>query len=354
MCNNKSTGSIKMKHKILVIGGAGFIGSHVAEYYAERGDEVTVFDNLSREKTSEFNWNYLKKYDNVELVKGDVREHKQVETVAKDVDAIIHAAAQVAVTTSMEDPRTDFEINAVGTFNVLEAARKADSNPAVVYCSTNKVYGANVNSIPVKETESRYVFADQGFSGGIPESFSIDLCEHTPYGCSKLAGDLYVQDYSECYGLDSAVFRMSCIYGTRQFGSEDQGWVAHFVISTLKGEPITIYGDGKQVRDVLFVTDLVKAYDKFIQNRSKLSGSVFNMGGGPENTLSLSELLDVLEVHSGKRSDVDFDDWRPSDQKVYVSDISKAKEKLGWMPSIAPEDGVKKLIEWVNSDLSIF
>lgn len=340
---------VKMKN-VLVTGGVGFIGSHVAEYYAGKGDKVTVFDNLSRAKTSEFNWNYLKRYDNIKLVKGDVRDYKEVESAVRGVDVIIHAAAQVAVTTSMEDPRTDFEINAVGTFNVLEAARKADTDPAVVYCSTNKVYGANVNNIPIKETEGRYTFADQGFMDGISENFSIDLCEHTPYGCSKLAGDLYVQDYGECYGLDTAVFRMSCIYGTRQFGNEDQGWVAHFVISTLKGEPITVYGDGKQVRDVLFVTDLVKAYDKFIQDSGRLSGSVFNMGGGPENTLSLSELLDILEIQTGKKSEVSFDDWRPSDQRVYISNISRVRERLGWKPEVGVQEGIERLVNWFNDN----
>lgn len=339
--------------KILVTGGAGFVGSHVSEYYARRGDEVTVLDNLSRGDTlktadkgvSSYNWNYLKNVENIELVSGDIRRNDEVIRAAVDVDVIIHTASQVAVTSSVEDPRTDFEINALGTFNVLEAARKSGNSPAVVYCSTNKVYGENVNQIPVKEEKTRYVFDDLA---GVPETLSIDLCEHTPYGCSKLAGDLYVQDYAKLYGLKTAVFRMSCIYGTRQFGNEDQGWVAHFVISTLRGKPLTIYGDGKQVRDILYVSDLVVAYDSFLNSNEK--GAVYNIGGGPRNTISLLELLDLLEEETGKKSEVTFSDWRPSDQKVYISDITKAEKELGWEPKTGPNEGIERLIRWVKEE----
>ena len=345
--------------KILVTGGSGFVGSHVSEYYAKKGDEVTVFDNLSRgetlraadksESSINYNWNYLKNFENIELVRGDIRKAEEVKKAAEDVAAIIHTAAQVAVTSSVEDPRTDFEINALGTFNVLEAARKSGTSPAVIYCSTNKVYGENVNQIPVKEEETRYVF--DGLES-VPETLSIDLCEHTPYGCSKLAGDLYVQDYAKLYGLKTAVFRMSCIYGTRQFGNEDQGWVAHFVISTITGKPLTIYGDGKQVRDVLYVSDLARAYDLFLESNKK--DTVYNIGGGPKNTISLLELLDLLEKETGKRSKISFSDWRPSDQKVYISDISKAKKELDWEPKMGPKEGVETLIEWVEENREIF
>ena len=343
--------------KILITGGSGFVGSHVSEYYAKKGDEVIVFDNLSRGETlktadkrqTSYNWDHLKKVENIELVRGDIRRADDVVTAAEGVDAIIHTAAQVAVTSSVEDPRTDFEINALGTFNVLEAARKSENSPAVVYCSTNKVYGENVNKIPVKEEETRYVF--EGLDG-VPETLSIDLCEHTPYGCSKLAGDLYVQDYVKLYGLRTAVFRMSCIYGTRQFGNEDQGWVAHFVISTLTGKPLTIYGDGKQVRDVLYVSDLVRAYDLFLESNER--GAVYNIGGGPKNTISLLELLDLLEEEAGKRSEITFSDWRPSDQKVYISDISKAERELNWRSQTSVKDGVERLIEWVEEHKFLF
>lgn len=337
--------------KILITGGAGFVGSHAAEYYALKNEEVVVIDNLSRAK---YNWNYLKKYDNIELLEGDIRDRKLVEKLAKDVDAIIHTAAQVAVTTSVKDPRTDFEINALGTFNVLEEARKSKSSPAVLFCSTNKVYGDNVNKIPLKEEKMRYVFADERYKNGIPESFPTDLCEHTPYGCSKFAADVYVQDYGKRNGVDTGVFRMSCIYGARQWGCEDQGWVAHFVISTLTNKPLTIYGDGKQVRDVLYVTDLVKAYDAFLKKRDKYSGEVYNIGGGAKFTTSLLELLGMLEKETGKRSKITFDEWRPSDQKVYISDISKAKIDLGWEPNTDIKDGLRLLLGWIKNNKRIF
>lgn len=346
--------------KILITGGAGFIGSHAAEYYAKRGVDVVALDNFSRAKFIQsrlkprYNWEYLKRYDNVELVNGDIRNPAVVEKYAEDVDAIIHTAAQVAVTTSMQNPREDFEINALGTFNVLEAGRKSGNNPALIYCSTNKVYGDNVNEITVEEGETRYYFNDKKYAKGIPADFPVDLTEHTPYGCSKLCGDLYVQDYGKRNELDTGVFRMSCIYGTRQFGSEDQGWVVHFVISTLFDMGINIYGDGKQVRDVLFVSDLIKAFDAFIERRERLSGEVFNMGGGPENTVSLLELLDIIEMETGKRSRLKFWDWRPSDQKVYISNVSKARKLLGWRPKVTVEEGIRKTIHWVKENRRYF
>ena len=343
--------------KILVTGGAGFVGSHVAEYYAKKGEEVAVFDNLSRAEllgyetpNAAYNWNYLKRYDNIKLIKGDIRDVEQIKEVAKYADVIIHAAAQTAVTTSLDNPRTDFEINALGTFNVLEAARLGKNNPCVIYCSTNKVYGNNMNNIPVQEKERRYKFGDGKYRKGMPEDFPTDLCEHTPYGCSKFAGDIYVQDYAQRNEIDAAVFRMSCIYGTRQFGVEDQGWVAWFTIATLLEKPITIYGDGKQVRDVLYVADIVKAYDAFVCVADKVHHGVYNVGGGSENTVSLLELVDMLEDLTGKRSKITFDDWRPSDQKVYISDIAKAKRELKWSPKNSPKKGVKKLVEWVGKN----
>jgi CDP-paratose 2-epimerase len=347
--------------KVLITGGAGFVGSHVAEYYAKKDDEVIVFDNLSRAEllgyetsNAMYNWNYLKRYDNIELIKGDIRDAENIKDAAKNADVIIHTAAQTAVTTSLEDPRTDFEINALGTFNVLEAARMSKNNPCVIFCSTNKVYGDNVNKIPVREKERRYEFADKRYKGGIPEDFPTDLCEHTPYGCSKFAGDIYVQDYARRNEIDAAVFRMSCIYGTRQFGVEDQGWVAWFTIATLIYKPITIYGDGKQVRDVLYVTDLVTAFDTFVQKRDEIHHGVYNIGGGAENTMSLLELLNILEDLTGKRSKITFDEWRPSDQKVYISDITKAKRELEWSIEVSPKQGVKKLVEWVEENKKLF
>lgn len=343
--------------KIVITGGAGFIGSHVAEYYAKKGNDVVVVDNLSRAallkrkiKNNNFNWNYLKQFKNVKLVKGDIKNFEEILKATKDADAVVHAAAQTAVTVSIEDPITDFETNAFGTFNVLEACRKNDVK-SFIYCSTNKVYGKNVNKINIKEEKSRYVF-EKKYQNGIPEDFPIDLCEHTPYGCSKLTGDIYTQDYGKLYGIKTGVFRMSCIYGTRQFGVEDQGWVAWFTIASILGKQITIYGDGKQVRDVLYITDLVELFDKFL--KSSLRNAVLNTGGGPKNTVSLLELIEILEEINEKKIDVKFSDWRASDQKVYVSDISKAKKLLNWSPKVNFNEGIKSLVNWVQKNKELF
>jgi len=341
--------------KIFITGGAGFVGSHAAEYFAGKGHEVLCYDNLSRAELLNknsidvtYNWNYLKNIKNIELIKGDIRDLEKLKNEAKDADVIIHTAAQTAVTTSVVNPHTDFEVNAQGTFNVLEAARSSDVNK-VIYCSTNKVYGDNVNIAKVIEKEKRYIFEDK-YENGISESFPTDLCEHSPYGCSKFTGDIYCQDYGHLYGIKTGVFRMSCIYGTRQFGVEDQGWVAWFTIATLLSKDITIYGDGKQVRDVLYVDDLIKAYDAFLDTNHS---GVFNLGGGAKNTISLYELLDILEELTYVRSSVIFSNWRPSDQKVYISDISHAKNVLGWEPEKTPYDGVKELVQWVEANKEI-
>jgi CDP-paratose 2-epimerase len=247
-----------------------------------------------------------------------------LKEIATGCEVIFHTAAQVAVTKSLENPVIDFEINARGTLNVLEVARTVDAS--VIYTSTNKVYGENVNKIPVTEMKSRYQYADSKYINGIPEDFPTDLTGHSPYGCSKLSADLYVQDYAYTYGLRTGVFRQSCIYGERQFGVEDQGWVAWFVIATLTDKPITIYGDGKQVRDVLYVKDLVRAFDAFLS--SNLKHEVFNIVGGPENTLSPLELLELLKKNTGKYPKTLFSSWRMADQRVYVSDISKINRML--------------------------
>ena len=342
--------------RVLVTGGAGFVGSHAVAYYDDNGSDVTALDNLSRVETLEtadesrntaaYNWEYLKEnHPDVELVRADIRDEERLESVVEGHDAVVHTAGQVAVTASITDPRTDFEVNAEGTFNVLEAARKAESDPAVVLASTNKVYGNNVNDVPVREEESRYWYDDPDFEDGIPESLSIDGCEHTPYGTSKLAADLYAQDYAERNEVRAAAFRMSCIYGPRQFGNEDQGWVAHFAISTLRDEPLTIFGDGKQVRDVLYVEDLIRAYDAFLSDPDG-KPAVYNVGGGPENTTSLLEFLDLLEAKTGARSDVSFDEWREGDQKVYVSDIGRAAEHLDWEPQVDFETGIERFVDW--------
>ncbi|MGQ4876800.1 MAG: GDP-mannose 4,6-dehydratase [Promethearchaeia archaeon] len=350
--------------RVLITGGAGFIGSHVAEYYANKSniDEVFVIDNLSRGvllnkkvPNYDYNWNYLKQFENITLFKKDVNDLSFLKKLfsEKEFDIIVHTAAQTAVTTSVIDPVPDFNNNILATFNLLEAVRKSEQNPTMIFCSTNKVFGNNVNKCKVIEGEKRYYFSEE-FSEGISEDFSIDLCEHTPYGTSKLCSDLYFQEYGHLYGLKTAVFRMSCIYGTRQFGVEDQGWVAHFIISALTDKKINIYGDGKQVRDVLFISDLINAYDSFVNKAEQIKHDVFCLGGGKKNTLSLLELIELLEEQLNKKINYEFFDWRPSDQKVYISDIRKAKKLLDWEPKINPREGVKKMINWFSEHKNLF
>lgn len=345
--------------RVLVTGGAGFIGSHVAAYYANQGAAVTAVDNRSRvdtlatadksRDTAAHNWRFLQStFPAVELVQADVREFDTMVDLVEGHDAVVHTAGQVAVTSSLDDPRTDLAVNANGTLNVLEAASTAESDPAVVFSSTNKVYGNNVNEIPVREHDTRYQYDDPEFEDGIPETFSIDDCEHTPYGVSKLAADLYVQDYAYRNQVQAAAFRMSCIYGPRQFGNEDQGWVAHFILSTLRDEPLTIFGDGKQVRDVLHVEDLVRAYDSFLTDPAD-KPAVYNMGGGPDSTTSLLEFIDTLREHSGRDPSIQFDAWREGDQKVYISDIGRAKAELQWEPTIPFEEGIRDYLDWYEN-----
>ncbi len=345
--------------RILITGGAGMVGSHCAEFFATDNpkNKVIVLDNLMRSKifgydkaSVEFNWNYLKKFKNIERIKGDVRNENDVkQAIGKGVDIVIHTAGQPGVPSSVRMPLEDFSINAFGTLNVLEAARKKSKDTVIVYCSTNKVFGENVDKIPLQEQEKRYVY--KGVPG-VNEQMSTDLTGHTPYGVSKLVGDLYVQEYSHIYGMKTGVFRMSCTYGTRQFGFEDQGWVAWFIIATLFNKPITIYGNGKQVRDMLYADDLVDAFNRFIN--SDLERGLFNIGGGPDNTISLLEFLDELEALTGKRPKVKFADWRPSDQKVYITDTSKVERTLNWKAKTGVSSGIKKLLEWVKDNAGYF
>ena len=334
------------------------IGSHAAVYWAERGHQVTVLDNLMRSRlfgspreSVEYNWRFLQARGDIRLVKGDIRDAADVEQgIGEGVDAVLHAAAQPGVGFSIEHPEEDFSINALGTLRVLELTRQRCPRATFLYCSTNKVYGTNVDAIPLVEQDRRFAFRNG--TPGVSEALSVDLAGHTPYGVSKLAGELYVQDYAHTYGMRTGVFRMSCIYGTRQFGFEDQGWIAHFTVSTLLDRPITIYGNGKQVRDVLYVEDLIAAFDRFIER--SLPHGVFNLGGGPQHTLSLVELLDALAGRTGKRAPVQYADWRPSDQKVYVSDIARAKSALGWEPRVSVAEGLDRVIQWVGEHRELF
>ena len=344
--------------RILITGAAGMIGSHAAEFFAQAGHEVVALDNLMRSRlfksqhpSVEYNWQYLAKYPTIKRVVGDVRVEADVKDALEGgAHAIIHAAGQPGVSYSVQNPSEDFSINAQGTLMVLECARQVCPKARVVYCSTNKVYGHAVDRIPLKETATRYDF--DGPLRAVPETFDVDRVGHTPYGVSKYTGDLYAQEYAYAYGMKTAVFRMSCIYGTRQFGFEDQGWLAWFAIRCHQRQPITIYGDGKQVRDALFVTDLIGAYDAFIQ--SDRPSGVYNMGGGRDQTLSLLELLDELKRLGMPAPPVRYTDWRMFDQKVYVSDISKAKEALNWRPTISIPAGLERLVQWLRENESLF
>jgi CDP-paratose 2-epimerase len=312
---------------------------------AADGWTVHIFDLLVRPGTG-WNLDWLKRAysGRVEFTRGDVRDSRAVVEAVRRADVIFHLAAQVAVTTSLVDPRTDFEINALGTLNVLEAVRQTGKDRPFLYTSTNKVYGA-MAGIPVAEDPSRYRYV--GRPWGIDETQPLDF--HSPYGCSKGAADQYVRDYARIYGLPTVVFRMSCIYGPHQFGTEDQGWVAHFVISALAGRPVTIYGDGKQVRDVLYVTDLVAAMRAAVDRIKVTAGRIYNIGGGPENTLSVwHEFSAVLaEILGSPLPEPSFAPWRPGDQKVYVSDIRQAMQELNWRPQVGVREGLRLLVEWV-------
>ena len=341
-----------MIRNYLVTGGAGFIGSNYVSRLLKRGEKVTVFDNLSR-KGAAANLAWLRAeygVNSFRLIQADVRDAKAIGDAAADADIIVHLAAQVAVTTSVTHPREDFEINALGTFNVLEAARLSGRNPIFLFASTNKVYGG-MDDVEVVEHETRYMYKDLPL--GCPESQPLDF--HSPYGCSKGTGDQYVRDYARIYDLPTVVFRQSCIYGPRQFGVEDQGWVAWFIIAAANQRPITIYGDGKQVRDVLFVEDLLDGYDLAVNNIQTAAGRVYNMGGGVVNTISIwTEFKPILEKALGQAIPTGQGDWRPGDQKVFIADIRKAEAELGWKPRVSVEEGVERLVEWVKTNRRLF
>ncbi|MEW6287989.1 MAG: GDP-mannose 4,6-dehydratase, partial [Chloroflexota bacterium] len=341
-----------MTRKYLITGGAGFIGSNYARRLIQRNEQVTIFDNLSRAGAPR-NIDWLKSQfgdDAFRLIVGDVRSADQIAEAAKDADVIVHLAGQVAVTTSVTNPREDFEANALGTFNTLEAARLSGRDPVFLYASTNKVYGG-MEDVKVVEEATRWRYAE--LEHGCPESQPIDF--HSPYGCSKGAGDQYVRDYARIYGLRTVVFRQSCIYGPRQFGIEDQGWLAWMIIAAVTGRKITIYGDGKQVRDVLHVEDLLNAYDAAIEKIDAAKGQIYNMGGGARNVMSIwAEFGPILERLLGKKIEVARADWRPGDQKVFYADTRKAKQELGWEPKIGLEQGIEMLFNWVKENRELF
>jgi len=340
-----------MKRKsILITGGCGFIGCNTAARLAAMGHVVTIYDDLSRPLT-ELNLQWLRDRAKIEFVRGDVRDRANLFNAVKvgRFDAVVHLAAQVAVTTSVANPLHDFEVNAAGTLNVLEAIRQFSPHSVILYSSTNKVYG-KLAGVAVQEMERRYV--TPALAGGVSENHPLDF--HSPYGCSKGCADQYVVDYARIFGLRTVCLRQSCIYGQRQFGVEDQGWVAWFTIAHTLGKEVTIYGNGKQVRDVLFVEDLVDCYLACMDRIDSVSGQTFNIGGGPANSLSLLEFVDLLGQLAGSRLKYSFADWRPGDQPVYISDITKAASLLGWKPRTDARAGIARLIEWVVENRRVF
>jgi CDP-paratose 2-epimerase len=332
------------KRTVLIFGGAGFIGSNLAHWFlTQTGAKVHVFDNLSRQG-SHHNIEWLKNIaqngGQLELIIGDIRNRRLVEKAVSSADEIYHFAAQVAVTTSLQDPRLDFEVNVQGTFNILDAARKSRKKPFLLYTSTNKVYGDLGLGKP-KRLDTRYSHPNHM---GVSESQPLDF--HSPYGCSKGAADQYVRDFGRIYGFPVVVFRMSCIAGPRQFGTEDQGWVAHFIYSALQRKPVTIYGDGRQVRDVLCVQDLIRAMQAVQQHLPETAGQIYNIGGGPANTTSLLELMESIRKLTSIRLNYDLDETRPGDQQVYITDHTKLTNHTGWKPQISIERTLKLLQEF--------
>lgn len=333
---------------VLVTGGAGFIGTNLSERLLSGGERVRILDNLSRPGVEEnLRWLARRHPGRLEVEVGDVRSRRVVARAVRGAGAVFHFAAQVAVTTSLVAPLRDFDVNARGTLGVLEAVRAEPAPPPLVYTSTNKVYGA-LEDLEVRPRGARYEPSRPGrFGRGVGEG--RPLAFHSPYGCSKGAADQYVLDYARTFGLPMAVFRMSCIYGPHQHGNEDQGWVAHMLRAAIRGEPITIYGDGKQVRDLLFVEDLVEAFLAARARIEALAGQAFNIGGGPRNTVSLLELLDLVARLEGERPALRFDAWRAADQRWYVSDTSRFQAATGWRPRVGVADGVARLHAWLTA-----
>jgi CDP-paratose 2-epimerase len=340
-----------MSAPVLVVGGAGFIGCNLADRLLSQGVPVRVLDDLSRPGVERnLAWLQARHGRLLEAVVACVRDRAALRQAVRDACAVFHLAAQVAVTSSLLAPDHDFEVNARGTLNLLEELRAMGQPPPLIFTSTNKVYG-DLGGIELEPTATRYqprnrALRARGISERRPLSFS------SPYGCSKGAADQYVLDYARSCGLRTVVFRMSCIYGPHQFGTEEQGWVAHFLLRAIQGHGVTVYGDGKQVRDVLFVDDLIDALLCAWQGVDRLAGRAFNIGGGPERAVSLLELLDVIEELRGQRPRLDFGLWRPGDQRYYVSDIRAFQEHTGWRPRVEVAQGVAALHDWLCAEFA--
>ena len=327
--------------RCLITGACGFVGTNLALHLLRRGHQVIGTDSLSR-KGSELNLKHLKEqFPEFDFIQSEIEDLPSIVHMVRP-ELVYHFAAQVAVTTSLQNPRRDFMINAVGTFEVALAAKKIGA--PVVYTSTNKVFGDNVNKVPIREMESRYDFDGDLKEKGIHEEFSIDASHHTPYGCSKLVGDIYVREFG------GVVNRCSCMYGPNQFGILDQGWLSYFAINKISGKPAIIYGDGKQVRDAVHADDVVRLLEmqgKRLLDHSQpsIAGEVFNVGGGFENTISLLELCEKWDIKPS------FGPWRPADQKVFYCDIAKAKKVLGWVPQVSLDKGLADLYKWTEKTL---
>ncbi|MCA1490316.1 NAD-dependent epimerase/dehydratase family protein [Ensifer sp. NBAIM29] len=335
---------------ILVVGGSGFIGCNLADSFLQDGEDVVILDNLSRAGVERnLDWLVRKHGRRVHAAIADIRDLAAMEDAFKDAKAVFHLAAQTAVTTSLQRPIDDFETNARGTINILEAARRS-GRPPVIFASTNKVYGT-LDDMRLREAGNRYVPADESTASlGVSEAQPLDF--RTPYGCSKGVADQYVLDYARSYGLATAVLRMSCVYGPRQFGTEDQGWVAHFLIRALAGEPISIYGDGKQVRDILHVGDAVAAYRAVLKSIDRLGGCAFNLGGGPSNAVSLNEVIREIELLTSRPVTTVGSDWRAGDQLYFVADTRALEKAVGWQARMDWRTGLRDLHAWLIEEWS--
>ena len=335
------------REPVLITGGAGFIGTNLADRLLRQGRRVRIYDSLARPGAEEnLRWLMAQHRSRLQVEVADLRSTAQLRRAVADVGTVFHLAAQVAVTTSLVDPSDDFSVNALGTLTLLEALRGRGREGRVIFTSTNKVYGA-INDIELEAVGRRYVPSSDVARTGIGETRALQF--HSPYGCSKGTADQYVLDYARSYGFQTAVFRMSCIYGPHQHGTEDQGWLAHFMIRAADGLPIMIYGDGRQVRDVLFVDDLIDAFLAAEQHLPQIAGEAFNIGGGPANTLSLLELIDRIAALNGRGPTLEFAEWRVGDQRWYISNHAKFTRMTGWQPRIAAEEGVRRLYAWLET-----
>jgi CDP-paratose 2-epimerase len=333
---------------ILITGGAGFVGTNIALSYLSEGRSVHLFDNLSRAGVGA-NVEHLQSAfgHSVQFTQGDVRDRNEVARAVSTAACVYHLAAQVAVTTSLTDPVGDLEANLLGTVNVLEEVRSSRSKPPILFTSTNKVYG-KLENVALERSSSRWQPQDiRQASEGISEEQSLAFL--SPYGCSKGGADQYVLDYAHSFGITATVFRMSCIYGPFQLGSEDQGWVAHFLRQSLKGEPVTIFGDGYQVRDLLFVEDLVRAMRRAFRCMKVACGQAFNIGGGYENSVTLNDVLSLIEKLMGDTVEIEYERERLADQKWYIANTRKAERLLGWRPETTVPSGLQRLLQWYRT-----